>query len=108
VSLDLSKKFVWNGTLQQTLPPLASNGSVEITIGMTALCRGEFEISASVEEAKLLDSKDGGAREGGRPRANTRMMMDALLGTKERRIWHSREPCLLTVKDDDSDDEDEQ
>lgn len=107
ISLDLSKKFVCNGTLQQTLSPLASDESIEVVVGMTALSRGEYEISASVEEAKLLQTKPVGSESGGRPRANTRMMMDAILGTKERRIWHSRQPCLLTVRDDDSDDDDE-
>lgn len=106
-SLDLSKKFVYNGTLQQTLPLLNPQESVETVIGITALCRGEYEISASVEEAKLLGSQYSGTVEGGRPRANTKIMMDALLGAKERRIWHSREPCLLTVKDDDNSDKDE-
>lgn len=104
-ALDLAKKFLWNGTLQQTLPPLQPNESVEITVGVTVLCRGEYDISASVEEAKLLDGKGEGAREGGRPRANTKMMMDAIMGTKERRIWHSRQPCLLIVRDGDSDDD---
>jgi hypothetical protein len=106
-SLDLSKKFIFNGTLQQALPQIPANGSVEVGFNVTALCRGEFEISASVEEVRLLDS-DGTAEDGGtRRRADTRTMMDALLGTKERRIWHSREPCLLIVRDEDSDDDDD-
>jgi len=80
ISLDLSRKLVWNGILQQTLPQIPGKESVEISIGMTALCRGEFEISASVEEARMKDlpleeGKDGAAR----PRANTRAMMDAVL-----------------------------
>jgi len=107
VTLDLNKRFVWNGTLQQTLPLLATNESTEVTIGMTALCRGEFELSASVEEAKLLSFEDDELEEKSRPRANTRMLMDTLLGTKERRIWHSREACLLVVRDHDSDDDDD-
>jgi trafficking protein particle complex subunit 9 len=108
ISLDLSRKLIWNGILQQTLPQIAGKESVEIGIGMTALCRGEFEISASVEEARLEDlpleeRKDGAVR----PRANTRAMMDAMLGAKERRIWHSREPCLVVVRDEDSSDDDD-
>lgn len=106
-ALDLSKKFVWNGTLQQTLPLLPAGESIEVSLGMTCLCRGEFEISASVEEARLLGLPEEKEEKGmARPRANTRSMMDALLGTKERRIWHSREPCLVVVKDEESDDED--
>ncbi|KAG4436993.1 hypothetical protein IFR05_007531 [Cadophora sp. M221] len=110
ISLDLSKKLVWNGTLQQTLPPLAGKDSLEIVFGVTALARGEFDISASVEEAQLKEEpKKAEKSEGGRPRANTRSMMDAVLGARERRIWHCREPCRVVVKDEgeDSDDEDE-
>jgi hypothetical protein len=107
-SLDLARKLIWNGVLQQTLPQIPGKQSVEITIGLTALCRGEFEISASVEEARLKDQFLEEEKEGVvRPRANTRTMMDAVLGVKERRIWHSREPCLVVVRDEESDDDDE-
>ena len=64
--------------------------------------------TASVEEAELLDEAGESKGEGVRPRANTKMMMDTLLGSKDRRIWHSREPCLLSVKDEDDDDSDEE
>jgi hypothetical protein len=108
ISLDLSKKLIFNGTLQQSLPQIAGHVSIEVTFGMTTLCRGEFEISASVEEAKLQDSDDMDENGKLRPRANTRMMLDALLGTRERRIWHSREPCLLVVRDGDDESDDEE
>jgi hypothetical protein len=106
-SLDLSKKIIFSGTLQQPLPQIPGKESVEISLGLVALCRGEFEVSASVEEARLVDSD--GADETGktRPRADTRTMLDALLGPKERRIWHAREPCILVVRDEDSDDDDD-
>ena len=107
VSLDLSKKLVWNGILQQTLPPLAGKDSIEIIFGVTALARGEFDIGASVEETVLKEEpkKEGKSEGGGRPRANTRTMMDAVLGARERRIWHTRETCRVVVRDEDSDDE---
>ncbi len=106
MSLDLSKKFVWNGTLQQALPVLPGKESTEVVIGITPLCRGEFEISASVEEARLVNPPEEPKKGGeGRPRANTRQMMDAVLGARERRIWHSREPCLVVVRDEETDDE---
>lgn len=109
ISLDLSKKLVWNGILQEVLPDLAGNSTTEISIGLTALARGEFEISASVEEARLQEptQDERGTGEGRRPRANTRTMMDAILGAKERRIWHSREPCVVVVRDADSDDDED-
>jgi hypothetical protein len=108
ISLDLAKKLVWNGILQEVLPDLPAKGTAEISIGLTPLARGEFEISVSVEEARLNEPpQEQKKTEGGRPRANTKTMMDAILGAKERRIWHSREPCIVVVRDEDSDDDDE-
>ncbi|KUJ20098.1 Trs120-domain-containing protein [Mollisia scopiformis] len=104
LALDLTKKLVWNGVLQQTLPPLPGMESIEVSFGVTALARGEFEISVSVEETFLQHPPPQPAK-GGRPRANTKQMMDAVLGARERRIWHSREPFLVVVKDDDSDED---
>jgi trafficking protein particle complex subunit 9 len=108
ISLDLSKKLVFNGILQEVLPDLPGHKTAEVSLGLTALARGEFEISASVEEARLQEhQQDEKPVEGRRPRANTRTMMDAILGAKERRIWHSREPCVVLVRDEDSDDDDD-
>lgn len=107
ISLDLAKKLAWDGTLQQTLPPIPGKQSVDVSLGVTALARGEFEISASVEEAQLFVSPKPAASEGGRPRANTRQMMDAVLGVRERRIWHSREPCVVVVRDEESEESDD-
>ncbi|KAK5993692.1 Transport particle subunit protein [Cladobotryum mycophilum] len=105
VALDYTRKFAWNGTLQQLLPVLKGNDSTDFTIGVTALCRGEFEVTATVEEVQICD--DGSGHEGGRdgdkpqrrPRSDTQRMMDAALGVKERRMWHSRQPCILMVRD---------
>lgn len=107
-SLDLTKKIVVDGTLQHAIPLLPANDSIEVTITMTALCRGEFEIGASVEEARLEDISDdsGTEKPAGRPRANTKTMMDSILGTQARRIWHTREPCIIVVEDEASSDED--
>ncbi|PBP24855.1 hypercellular protein [Diplocarpon rosae] len=108
ISLDLSKKLVWNGTLQQILAPLPGKQSIEISLGVTALARGEFEIAASVEEAQLKEELTvGGSSDGGRLRASSKTTMHAGLGTRERRIWHSREPCRVVVRDDDRDDDDD-
>jgi hypothetical protein len=110
-SLDLSKKIVVDGTLQHSLSVIAANQSIEVTIAISALCRGEFEINASVEEARLSDYEssenisNNNEELVGRPRANTKTMMDSILGQKERRIWHAREPCVLIVRDGESSDE---
>lgn len=112
-SLDLSKKLIWNGILQEALPPIPGRESIELSIGITPLCRGEFEINASVEETRLGDigeelrkGKEPKGQAYSRARANTRTMMDSVLGARERRIWHSREPCVLVVRDGDDDSDD--
>ncbi|KAI1429569.1 hypercellular protein A [Xylaria sp. FL1777] len=121
VALDFTRKFAWNGTLQQTLPLLDAKSSTELRIGATALCRGEFEISASVEETQLWktpaeSNKSEPNKEARTPdeeqemirqreRADTQTMMDAVLGAKERRIWHSRRPCVVAVRDRPESDE---
>ena len=110
IALDLAKKFIWNGVLQQALPLLPSKESIEVTIGMTPLCRGEFEINALVEEAMRLGEDEERNKEVGaeqRPRANTGSLMDALRGARERRVWCCRESCVVTVRDGDGEDEED-
>ncbi|EFX04579.1 hypercellular protein [Grosmannia clavigera kw1407] len=112
VALDFTRKFAWNGTLQQGLALLGPRASTIVRIGATALCRGEFEVTASVEETRLWvpargEEEEAEARRAdradqaaGRPRSNTEtLLMDSMLGAKERRIWHSRAPCHFVVTD---------
>ncbi|CAM1508070.1 Fc.00g049180.m01.CDS01 [Cosmosporella sp. VM-42] len=102
VALEFTRKFAWNGTLQQIIPVLEGSSSVNVSLGMTALCRGEFEITASVEEVQVWEDPNAAAEKPpGRPRSETETMMDAALGVKERRVWHSRQPCMLTARDRD-------
>ncbi|KAI9149447.1 Transport protein particle subunit trs120 [Paramyrothecium foliicola] len=100
VALDFTRKLSWNGTLQQLLPTLAGGNSEDFSIGVTALCRGEFELTATVEEVRVWEeAKSDQETQGGRPRSDTQTMMEAALGVKERRMWHSRQPFVLSVKD---------
>ncbi|KAK0754829.1 TRAPP II complex [Schizothecium vesticola] len=115
VALDFTRKLAWNGTLQQALPALPGKGMVEVTTGVTALCRGEFEVTASIEETKLTTGGEEEARRrrrtatGGRPRSETEtLMMDAVLGKRERRIWHSRRACRLFVRDKEEEEGEEE
>ncbi|OAA41713.1 hypercellular protein HypA [Metarhizium rileyi] len=104
VALDFTRKFAWNGALQQLLPELNGHESTEFVIGVTALCRGEFELAASVEEVRVrIPDNDGFKRDQdpGRPRSNTQQLMDAALGVKDRRVWYTRQPCILRVRDRD-------
>jgi len=78
---------------------IAGKSSVDEVIGVTALCRGEFEIGASVEETRLWT--DEGEKKTGRPRSDTQSMMDAALGPEERRTWVCRRPARIVVRDRD-------
>ncbi|KAL6849258.1 hypothetical protein ACO1O0_008791 [Amphichorda felina] len=104
VALDYIRKLGWNGTLQHVLPKLQGRASADFVIGMTPLCRGEFEFTATVEEIQVWEDPDAADKDkresqGGRARSDTQTMIDAALGVQERRVWHSRQPFVLTVKD---------
>lgn len=110
VALDYARKLAWNGTLQQALPEIEGRGSAEVTIGMTPLCRGEFEVTVSVEEVQVWEDaseeathedEDTGEREREEMEGDdgTRSWMDTALEMRGRRIWHGRRPCILTVRD---------
>lgn len=106
VALDLSRRLVWTGMLQQVLPVLPSGESTQTTIGVTVLCRGEYEFGATVEEVRLLKAAPG-TREAERD-AHQPVFHDsegAIKDTfgadvaKKRRIWHARETCILNAHD---------
>ncbi|KAK4229887.1 TRAPP II complex [Podospora fimiseda] len=111
VTLDFTRKmakFAWNGNLQQALPLLEGNGGTYVfSTGVSALCRGEFEIGASVEEAKVWSpppEEDGGEEEhtsgdGKREKSETEVLADAALGKRERRVWFARRGCKIVVRD---------
>lgn len=84
IALDLSKRFVWTGMLQSVLhPPLAPDEVRETSLGIMALCAGEYEIAASIEELKapIQDSE--------------RTKIDITARSDDRRIWHATETCII-------------
>jgi hypothetical protein len=87
VALDVSKRFAWTGMLQRALhPPLEAGEIREADLGIIALCQGDFEIGATVEEI--------------RPNTTPPTQSDGLsLVAPKRRIWHAREPCLVDAVD---------
>ncbi|KAJ5521344.1 hypothetical protein N7527_005459 [Penicillium freii] len=100
IALDLTRRLVWSGMLQQALPILASGESTNASIGVTVLCRGEYEFGASVEEARLLrpsfdDDGDSAAR------YNDDGIMDTFGAdvVRRRRIWHAKELCIIHASD---------
>ncbi|KAG6114199.1 hypothetical protein E4U13_003472 [Claviceps humidiphila] len=114
VALDHTRKFAWNGALQQRLPELKGHESTEFVMGATALCRGQFEVGASVEEVEVHQVLEEEEKEekkeqqqqqqqkdktNGRTRSESQVLMEGVLGGRERRIWHSRRDLMLTVRD---------
>jgi hypothetical protein len=89
IALDLSKRFVWTGMLQRALhPPLEAGEIREVELGIIALCEGDFEIGATVEEVRPTVIQP--IQSGSLPR-----------GADKRRIWHAREPCLIDAVDNE-------
>ena len=87
IALDLSKRLAWTGMLQRPLhPPLEPGEIREAALGIVALCGGDFEIGATVEEIRPNVKQQ--TRNGSSP-----------LGAAKRRIWHAREPCLIDAVD---------
>ncbi|KAJ5437280.1 TRAPP II complex [Penicillium cf. griseofulvum] len=104
IALDLTRRLVWTGMLQQALPILPSGKSTTTSIGVTVLCRGEYEFGASVEEARLLRSSfdgDGAAEDSAAPRYNDDGIMDTFGAdvVRRRRIWHAKELCIIHASD---------
>lgn len=116
-ALDLSKKLLFTGVLQRSLPILLPHSSTEVKLIATPLCRGEYEVSACVEEAKLTqDGKErmsrgqyGDGKRVGRERAGTMEIreMDRNLGGRERGVWYVREGLVVVVRDGNSDSREE-
>lgn len=100
IALDLTRRLVWTGMLQQALPILASGESTNASIGVTVLCRGEYEFGASIEEARLLRPSFGDDGD-----STARYNEDGIMDTfgadvvRRRRIWHAKELCIIHAND---------
>ncbi|RAL07761.1 TRAPPII-specific subunit TRS120 [Aspergillus homomorphus CBS 101889] len=107
VALDLSRRLAWTGMLQQVLPVLKGGESTTATVGVTALCRGDYEFGATVEELRLLVPEPEPGSEA-QPSAAQPAFHDAdgiitdTFGAdvaKKRRIWHAKETCVMNAHD---------
>ncbi|KAJ5902452.1 hypothetical protein N7495_002980 [Penicillium taxi] len=104
VALDLTRRLAWTGMLQQALPILHGGESVQTSIGVTVLCRGEYEFGASIEEARLLRPFDDDCREENEDGAS-RPYDDGVQDTfgvdvmRRRHIWHAKDSCVIQAND---------
>ncbi|KAI9802782.1 MAG: hypothetical protein M1833_001381 [Piccolia ochrophora] len=92
VALDMSKRMVWDGVLQRSLPELAPGDESSTELVICALCTGEFEIGASVEEIKLWDDESE-VKQG-------LMVDDRVLTDRTRRTWYPEEAFVLVALDE--------
>lgn len=122
IALELSKRLCWTGMLQRALPILGPGESTEAQLGITALCPGEYEIGAYVEEvrrlkprfastpladatagngkARSVTGEDADEAKQHRPREDDIMLEESIAAAqKQRRVWHARMPCLLSARD---------
>lgn len=109
IALDLSRRLVWTGMLQQVLPILHSGESTQATVGLTVFCRGEYEIGATVEEVRLLKPSDAELNHSANNKESAQSssfhddgnIKDTFgVGVaKKRRIWHAKEACIINAHD---------
>ncbi|PYH48265.1 TRAPPII-specific subunit TRS120 [Aspergillus saccharolyticus JOP 1030-1] len=107
VALDLSRRLAWTGMLQQVLPILDAGESTTATVGVTALCRGEYELGATVEELRLLVPKSESGSDVPPPAQQVAFHdADGIITdtfgadvAKKRRIWHAKETCVMNAHD---------
>lgn len=126
MALDLSRKFAFNGTLQNSVGVIEPGGSATVEVGCIVLCSGEYEISGMVEEIHV-DTGDSGADSSGEGKhpslgmgangigamtnsieqnsagpANDFDLSDfAGMKGSSKKTWFTKEPCLLVAEDED-------
>lgn len=94
LALDIGKRIMWSGLLQQALPIIPPGESVEAELGVCALVCGDFDIGAVLEEMVVP------AGEGREEQADAEEDFEAGRGglrRKERRIWRAREALRIHV-----------
>ena len=97
IALDLTRRLAWTGMLQQALPIIPSGDSAQASIGVTVLCRGEYEIGASVEEARILRTSDAHEKKEDDAHFHDESIKDTFGADviRRRHIWHAKETCVI-------------
>lgn len=93
-SLDISRRLLISGTLQQCTPILSPNSSVTLELGICPLVSGEFDISALVEEVTLPTFE---VKEIGEVETEDFEAGKEGLARKDRRVWRGEEGCRIVV-----------
>lgn len=89
IALDLNRRLMWSGVLQQPIvPQLAPEETRTVDLGLIVLVEGNYEINATVEEA--------------RPRKRTAEALGSLDINGQRRVWHARCPCQIDAVNEET------
>jgi hypothetical protein len=86
-ALDLGRRLSWSGTLQSVVKPMAAGETAVAKLVLCALCSGEYEVSAIVEEVKRAPLSTNGTDEHAIP--------DPVADTAGRRSWVASSPCRI-------------
>lgn len=113
VALDLSRRFAFDGLLQQSIRRISPGEVISVEMGFVVLCRGEFEVTAGVEEVRAgrWGMDVGGA--GGYMTGNggvdgskdvkrlgpDGIPEDILEGVVGKRSWAGRDVLTMVVRD---------
>jgi len=113
VALDLSRRFAFDGLLQQAIRRISPGESTSVEMGFVVLCRGEFEVTAGVEEVRAgrwgMDVGGAGGYMTARGGADAGKQVkklgpdgipeDILEGVVGKRSWVGREVMTMVVRD---------
>ncbi|KAI5803997.1 TRAPP II complex [Peziza echinospora] len=101
VALDLSRRFAFDGFLQQAIRRIEPGGATTVELPFTVLCRGEFEVTAGVEEIRTRGGGGGGGGRVGRESVldSDGVPQDVLDGVVGKRSWVGREVLVMNVRD---------
>lgn len=91
VALDLHRKLLVNGTLQQPLPVLQPKETATVDTTFLVLAKGTYEWGATVEEVSTTEEK---GKAGARGRARTGEM-DLKIEHQGRRVWNAEKKCII-------------
>ncbi|KAF2756270.1 Trs120-domain-containing protein [Pseudovirgaria hyperparasitica] len=95
-ALDIAKKFAVSGVMQRALGPVRAGESTSADVGICAMCSGVFEMGATVEEVRPWNEV-----EGEESRKEVDVLEEGIVGNLGRKIWYSKEGCVIVAKDDE-------
>lgn len=95
-ALDLGKKLLVNGLLQQRTPLLKPGATTEIETGFTVLHRGTYAFNSCMEEISNCSAAASERVDASKPKTNSGEV--EFRHGSERRSWHNSDACIIIAK----------